>query len=194
MAETRLVFLGAPGSGKGTQAERLSRRLGVPAISTGEMLRDAVAAGSELGGRVAEIMGSGALVDDETMAAVMSERLGQQDARRGFILDGYPRTLSQAAALDRILASREEALDAVVLIDVPEAELVRRALARQREDDTEEVIRTRLQVYREKTEPLVRHYTGRGLLHHVDGDRPVERVTEAIVDAVEGGASLAVEA
>lgn len=187
MAETRLVFLGPPGSGKGTQAERLSSRLGVPAISTGKMLRDAVKAESELGRRVGEIMGSGDLVDDETMAAVVQERLAQDDARAGFILDGYPRTLAQAAALDAILADMDEQLDAVVLIEVPEAELVRRALARQREDDTEEVIRTRLEVYRDKTEPLVRHYADRGRLHRVDGHQSMDEVAEAIAEAIEGG-------
>ena len=187
MAETRLVFLGPPGSGKGTQAERLSSRLGVPAISTGKMLRHAVKAESELGRRVGEIMGSGDLVDDETMAAVVQERLAQDDARAGFILDGYPRTLAQAAALDAILADMDEQLDAVVLIEVPEAELVRRALARQREDDTEEVIRTRLEVYRDKTEPLVRHYADRGRLHRVDGHQSMDEVAEAIAEAIEGG-------
>jgi len=187
VAETRLVFLGPPGSGKGTQAERLSSRLGVPAISTGKMLRHAVKAESELGRRVGEIMGSGDLVDDETMAAVVQERLAQDDARAGFILDGYPRTLAQAAALDAILADMDEQLDAVVLIEVPEAELVRRALARQREDDTEEVIRTRLEVYRDKTEPLVRHYADRGRLHRVDGHQSMDEVAEAIAEAIEGG-------
>lgn len=184
MAELRVVFLGAPGSGKGTQAERLSARLGVPAISTGEMLRDAVAAQSELGRRVEEIMSSGALVDDATMAAVVTERLARDDARGGFILDGYPRTLVQAGELDRILSGRGERLDAVVLIEVPEAELARRALARQRNDDTEEVIRTRLDVYREKTEPLVRHYAEHGVLHRVDGDQTIEAVTDAILSTL----------
>lgn len=187
VAETRLVFLGAPGSGKGTQAERLSGRLGVPTVSTGEMLRSAVAVQNDLGRRVAEIMGSGDLVDDATMEAVVAERLDREDARAGFILDGYPRTLVQAAALEGILADRDEELDAVILIEVPEAELVRRALARQREDDTEEVIRTRLEVYREKTEPLVRHYAELGLLHRIDGHRSIDEVTEAI------GTVLAVE-
>lgn len=187
MAETRLVFLGAPGSGKGTQAEQLSERLGVPAVSTGEMLRSAVAAQNELGRRVAEIMGSGDLVDDATMEAVVEERLDREDARSGFILDGYPRTLAQAEALDRILAGRDEELHAVVLIEVPESELVRRALARQRDDDTEDVIRTRLDVYREKTEPLVRHYAERGQLHRVDGDRPIDEVTDAIASVLAVG-------
>jgi adenylate kinase len=176
----RLVFLGAPGCGKGTQAARLSERLGVPAVSTGEMLRNAVTAESELGRRVAEIMSSGDLVDDVTMTAVVAERLSRNDARAGFILDGYPRTLAQVEALDRILADRNERLDAVVLLEVPEEELIRRALARRREDDADDVIRTRLDVYSEKTEPLVRCYADRGLLHRVDGDRPVEAVTDAI--------------
>lgn len=181
MAEQRLVLLGAPGSGKGTQAERLAARLAIPAISTGEMLRAAVAEGAALGERVAGIMAAGELVDDATMGAVVRERLAKQDARPGFILDGYPRTLAQAAALDGILAGRGAELDAVVRIDVPEAELVRRALERRRADDSDEVVRTRLEVYRAKTEPLIAHYRQRGLLREVNGWRPIEEVTDEIL-------------
>ena len=181
---SRLVLLGAPGSGKGTQAERLSLALGVPAISTGEMLREAVAAGSELGRRVENIMRSGELVDDETMAEVVAARLAKEDAGGGFLLDGYPRTLEQAAALDEILGDREIDLDAVVFIDVPEEELVRRTLARQRADDNEETIRIRLDVYRDKTEPLVSLYRDRGLLREIDGHRTIDEVATAIVDAL----------
>ncbi|MEO8198432.1 MAG: adenylate kinase [Thermoanaerobaculia bacterium] len=177
----RAVMLGAPGSGKGTQAEYLAAALGVPAISTGAMLRDAVALGSALGRKVEGIMASGALVDDGLMAEVVRERLGRTDAASGFLLDGYPRTTGQAATLDSILEQRRETLDAVVMLDVPEPVLVARAVARQRADDQEEVVRERLRVYREKTEPLVAHYESRNLLRRIDGERTVGEVTTAIL-------------
>ena len=173
------VLLGAPGSGKGTQAERLAAALGVPAISTGEMLRQAVAEGSELGARVEHVMAAGALVDDALMAEVVADRMARPDAEQGFLLDGYPRTTTQAETLDRLLAERGRSLQAVVLLDVPEGVLVERALARRRADDREEVVRERLRVYREKTEPLVGHYRERNLLARVDGNRPVAEVTDA---------------
>lgn len=181
---TRLVLLGPPGSGKGTQAEILEGELGVPAISTGDMLREAVAENSPLGRQVESIMSSGALVDDATMAEVVRERLGRRDAVGGFILDGYPRTLPQAETLRSILEGSEAELDAVVLVDVPEEELISRALARGRSDDSEEVIRERLRVYREKTRPLVEHYEERSLLRTVDGHAGIEEVSRRILDAV----------
>lgn len=180
-AGMRAVMLGAPGSGKGTQAEFLAVALGVPAISTGAMLREAVARGSELGKKVEGIMAAGALVDDALMAEVVRERLAQADASHGFLLDGYPRTTGQAATLDGILEERREGLDVVIMLEVPEPVLVARAVARQRADDREEVVRERLRVYREKTEPLVEHYERRGLLRRVDGERPVEVVTKSIL-------------
>jgi adenylate kinase len=183
----RVVFLGPPGSGKGTQAAGLARDLGVPAISTGDMLREAVANGSELGRRVRKIMESGELVGDDLMAEVVKERLANGDTDRGFLLDGYPRTASQAETLRQILDAGEDELDHVVFIDVPEQELVRRALLRQRVDDREDVVRERLRVYREKTQPLVDFYRGEGLLREVDGNRPVEQVRQAILDAIEAG-------
>ena len=184
----RLVMLGAPGSGKGTQAERLAAELDVPAISTGEMLREAVEAGTDLGRRVAAIMESGDLVDDETMAEVVAARLDQSDAASGYLLDGYPRTIEQALALDTILDAQSSRLDAVLFIDVPEVELVRRALARQRADDTEETIRTRLMVYRDKTEPLVDVYRGRGLLREINGNQTIDEVASDILGALGRGA------
>jgi adenylate kinase len=182
----RAVMLGAPGSGKGTQAELLARRLRVPAISTGDMLRQAVAEKSELGDRVKGTMAAGGLVDDQLMSEVVRRRLERGDVERGFLLDGYPRTTSQAATLDDLLAGRGQRLDAVVLLDVPEVVLVRRAVARRREDDRESVVRERLRVYREKTEPLVAHYSERGLLRRVDGDREIGAVTESILQALRG--------
>ena len=181
----RLVMLGPPGSGKGTQAGLLSDELGMPAISTGEMLRRAVASGSTLGRRVESIMVTGALVDDDTMAEVVGERLAREDALNGHLLDGYPRTLAQADTLARILEERGSPLDAVVLIEVPEDELVRRTLARQREDDTEEVVRRRLEVYHEKTEPLIEYYERLGLLRRVDGDRTIAEVHASLREALE---------
>ena len=154
----RIVLLGPPGSGKGTQAAILAKGLGVPAISTGEMLRDAVAEASPLGLKVKEIMAAGELVDDETMADVVRDRLAGDDADSGFVLDGYPRTLSQAATLQEILDRSGKQLDAVVQIDVPEGELVNRVRGRPRADDTEKVMLQRLAVYHEQTEPLVAHY------------------------------------
>ena len=184
----RVVFLGPPGSGKGTQAATLARELGVPAISTGDMLREAVANGSELGRRVREIMESGELVGDDLMAEVVKDRLANGDTERGFLLDGYPRTAAQAETLRQILDAREGELDHVVFIDVPEEELVKRALLRQRgADDREDVVRERLRVYREKTQPLVDFYRGEGLLREVDGNRPVDAVRRSILDALEAG-------
>jgi adenylate kinase len=180
----RAVLLGAPGSGKGTQAERLAAALGIPAISTGDLLRQAVAAGSPLGRRVAAVMAAGQLVDDALMAEVVRERLAGADVRDGFLLDGYPRTCSQAATLDTILEDRGQGLDAVVFLDVPEEVLVQRALGRRRADDRESVIRERLRVYRESTEPLVGHFDALGLLRRIDGDRAMNEVTRAVLEAL----------
>jgi adenylate kinase len=181
----RIVLLGPPNAGKGTQAEMLRSRLGVPGISTGDMLRREAASGTPLGRRVKSIMDSGDLVDDATMAEVVRERLRQADGGRGFLLDGYPRTLAQAETLAAILAAAGRPLDAVLLIAVPEAELERRALARGRSDDREEVIRERLRVYREKTEPLIGYYRRLGLLREVDGHRPIEEVGRQLLAGIE---------
>jgi adenylate kinase len=148
------------------------------------MLREAVAEGSELGRKVDGIMASGALVDDATMADVVRERLAKADARDGFLLDGYPRTLPQAETLAGILRDAGRELDGVLLVEVPEEELVRRAVLRQRADDREEVVRERLRVYREKTAPLIGYYEQRGLLRRVDGHRPIEEVTPQMLAAL----------
>lgn len=172
----RIVFLGPPNSGKGTQAKVLAEALDIPAISTGEMLRAAVDAGSDLGQRVAGVMARGDLVDDDLMADVVRDRLSQADAAEGFLLDGYPRTAAQAATLEEILGERYAELHDVVLIDAPEEVLVARALGRGREDDREEVVRERLRVYRQKTAPLVDFYDVKGLLRRIDGDQTIEEV------------------
>lgn len=172
----RVVMLGAPGSGKGTQAERLAAAYGIPAISTGEMLRAAVAAGSDLGREVQAVMAQGKLVDDDLMADVVRDRLAQPDAGRGFLLDGYPRTGAQARTLEEVLRRSGAKLDHVLYLEVPEQVLVERALGRGRADDSEPVVRERLRVYRDSTEPLVRHYRELGLLRTVRGDQSVEGV------------------
>jgi len=183
----RIVLLGAPGCGKGTQAARLAETLGIPAISTGDMLRAAVAAGNELGGRVEGVMASGALVDDELMAEVVRDRLSQPDADAGFLLDGYPRTAPQAGTLEEILNGSQ--IDHVVTIDVPDEELVQRIVLRGRgADDREEVVWERLQVYAAQTEPLIAHYEELGLLRRVNGNVPIEQVTAAIEAALAGTA------
>lgn len=174
----RIVFLGPPNSGKGTQAAMLATTLGVPAISTGEMLRAAVAAKSALGQRVEAVMAEGQLVSDDLMADVVRERLTQDDAQQGYILDGYPRTLPQAETLAEILGSRE--LGPVLLVDAPEEVLLERALGRGREDDTEEIARKRQQVYRSETSPLIAYYETRNLLQRIDGAQSIEDVKASI--------------
>lgn len=180
----RLILLGAPGSGKGTQAALLAEELGIPAISTGEMLRQAVAAGTPLGEKVKQVMSSGDLVDDATMGEVVKERLAREDAKEGFILDGYPRTLVQADLLAEILEEMESELNGVLYLQVPEAVLVERILGRQRADDTEDVIRQRLVVYKRQTQPLVEYYEQRGKLMAIHGDRLIEEVAEALLEAL----------
>lgn len=172
--------MGPPNSGKGTQAEILADRMGVPSISTGAMLRESVAEGTELGARVEGIMQAGELVDDATMAEVVQARLAKDDARRGFILDGYPRTVAQAETLASILAESGGRLDAAVSIAVPEEALIARALGRGRADDREEVLRERFRVYEEKTAPVIGYYKRSSLLREVDGDLPIAEVTSRI--------------
>jgi adenylate kinase len=154
--------------------------MGVPAISTGDMLRASVEAGTELGLRVAGVMARGDLVDDDLMAEVIHQRLAEVDASEGFLLDGYPRTPSQAETLMGILAEGRTELDAVVLIDAPDDVLIARALGRGRKDDQEHVVRDRLRVYEEKTAPLVAYYDGLGVLRRIDGDATIDAVQAAI--------------
>lgn len=177
----RIVMLGPPGSGKGTQAERIAERLEIPWISTGQMLRDAVARESALGQRISGVLDSGQLVDDETMADVVRDRLSRPDTGGGFLLDGYPRNLDQASTLGEILGERGESLSTVLFIDVPQEELVKRALLRNRgADDREEVVRSRLRVYEQKTQPLIEYYERFGLLEPINGDQTIDEVTEEI--------------
>ena len=184
----RVVFLGPPGSGKGTQAKLLAERLGVPAISTGEILRAAVMEGNPLGLKAKTVMDTGELVSDDLMIALIRERTQQPDAKRGFILDGFPRTLAQAAALEAMLAETGDALSGALNMTVPEPLLIDRmagrSAAESRSDDAPATVRERLRVYREKTAPLVDYYRKHGLLADVDGVGTVSEVADRIDEAL----------
>jgi adenylate kinase len=188
MKARRLLLLGPPGAGKGTQAARLAGKLGVPQISTGEMLRQAVAAESELGRRVERTLARGELVSDAIVIEVARARLARSDAQAGFVLDGFPRTVAQAEALDRMLAVMGAPLDACVALEVDEEAVVERLLRRagveRRSDDTEQAIRRRIRVYREQTAPLLDYYRRRGVLRAVDGRGSIEEVEKAIEEAL----------
>src|SRR3954452_19944054 len=206
----RLILLGPPGAGKGTQAQRLVQRYGIVQLSTGEMLRAAVAAGTPVGLQARGIMASGALVPDDIVIGIISDRLDQPDARRGFILDGFPRTVPQAQALDALLKKKHMKLDAVVELRVNESALLARVesrvaemLARGEEvriDDTPEVLSKRLASYRALTEPLIHYYSERRKLLTVDGMMTIEHVTRQInriltaIGAVEAKAAKKVAA
>jgi adenylate kinase len=186
----RLILLGPPGAGKGTQAKILVEAYGIPQLSTGDILRAAIAAKTPLGLEAKAIVDRGDLVSDTIVNGIVSERLDAEDCKPGFILDGFPRTIAQAEALDQMLAEKGIALDAVIEIKAEADELVKRVINRAKEsggaraDDNEEVLRKRLGVYSEQTAPLVAYYTGRGLLKPVDGMAPVDEVTAAIKAAL----------
>jgi adenylate kinase len=186
----RLILLGPPGSGKGTQAQRLVRRYGIVQLSTGEMLRAAVAAQTPVGIEAQHIMASGGLVPDEIVVGIISDRLDQPDAAKGFILDGFPRTVPQAEALDQLLKKKHMKLDAVIELRVNESALLQRVETRVAEmrqrgeevrvDDTPEVLTRRLASYRSQTEPLIHYYSERRKLLTVDGMMTIEHVTQEI--------------
>jgi adenylate kinase len=184
----RVIFLGPPGCGKGTQAKLLGERLGVPAVSTGDMLREAVRQGTPLGQRAKTIMDAGELVPDDVVIGLIRERIGAPDARQGFLLDGFPRTVEQARALDRLLAGNGVSLDGVLNLLVPETTLVERMLSRAvnegRSDDRPETVAERLRVYREKTAPLVDHYRELGVLSDIDGSGEIAEIAERIEQAL----------
>jgi adenylate kinase len=195
----RLILLGPPGAGKGTQAQHLVAKYGIIQLSTGDMLRAAVAAGTPIGRQVSEIMASGALCPDEIVVSIVEDRVQQPDAHEGFVLDGFPRTVPQAVALDRMLARHGVALDAVIALKVDENALLKRIEGRVaetrarggtlRDDDDPQVVHRRLLAYREQTAPLITYYQLQGVLQTVDGMAPIPEVTAAIEQALRDAAA-----
>ncbi len=181
----RIVFIGPPGAGKGTQAERMIEKYKLAHLSTGDMLRAARDAQTEVGKKADEYMSSGQLVPDEIIVGVIQERLSQADCEGGYLLDGFPRTIAQAEALDKMLADKGTPLDVVLELKVPEEELFTRLAGRGRADDTPEVIKQRLVAYRDQTSPLLDYYGKAGLLKSIDGLGTVDDIfgrVQAILD------------
>ncbi len=186
----RMILLGPPGAGKGTQSVRITERYNIPQLSTGDMLRAAVAAQTPVGIKAKEAMDAGALVSDEIVVGIVADRIGEPDAANGFILDGFPRTVAQAEALDGMLKKKGQPLDVVLEFVVDEGILLDRITTRAREtqergepvrkDDNPDVFRTRLDAYKEQTAPLSDHYRATGLLRQVDGMQPIDTVTQEV--------------
>ena len=176
----RIVFIGPPGAGKGAQAERMIERYGLAHLSTGDMLRAARDAETEVGKKAQGYMSAGQLVPDDIVVAILDERLSQPDCQKGYLLDGFPRTIDQAEALDRILVEKKTPLDAVVELKVPEEELFKRLAGRGRADDQPDVIRQRLVVYRRQTEPLLDYYGKGDVLKTIDALGSIEDVFQRI--------------
>jgi adenylate kinase len=186
----RLIIMGPPGSGKGTQAEHLARHFGIPAISTGDLFRAHVRDKTELGLEASAFMDKGEFVPDHVTTDMLKQRMEEPDAADGFLLDGYPRTVIQIGALDEMLAARGQPLEVVLALTAPDGELLARMLRRAQEqgrsDDTEAVIQRRLELYREETQPVLTAYTKRGILLTVEGTGERESITRAAIAAVEG--------
>ena len=195
-----LMLLGAPGAGKGTQSELVSKKLGIPQLSTGEMLRAAVKAGSAVGLQAKKIMAEGGLVSDEIVVGIISDRISEPDCRPGFILDGFPRTLPQAAALDDLLKSKGRKIDTVIELKVDDGALVSRIENRAREtaaaggtvraDDNAEALKTRLMAYYRETAPISGYYFAHKLLRSVDGMAPIGEVTRQIDEIITKSAKV----
>jgi adenylate kinase len=190
----RLILLGPPGAGKGTQAQRLVDKHQIVQLSTGDMLRAAIAAGTPIGLKAKDIMARGELVSDEVVVGIVSDRIDQPDAKRGFVLDGFPRTVAQAEALDHLLKAKGLPLDAVVELRVDEGILLKRIETRVAEltaagkpvraDDNAEALKVRLEAYRKQTAPLIDYYGRKGALKTVDGMAPIDEVTAAIASVL----------
>lgn len=184
----RIVLLGAPGSGKGTQAALMEERLGMPHISTGVLLRNAAKRGTALGLQAKSIIDQGELVPDNIMSDMIEERLNRDDVANGFILDGYPRNLAQAQSLDEMLGRLGQPADIAIQIDVDPEQIIKRIAGRAKQegraDDSEEVVRNRMRIYHEKTAPVIDYYAGRGLLTHVLGDGSIEVILERILSVL----------
>ena len=180
----RLIFLGPPGAGKGTQAQLLAGLLAIPHISTGDILRSAIAQATPLGQKAKSYMEKGELVPDELLLDLVRDRLQQPDTQKGWILDGFPRNVSQATFLEKLLQELNQTFDYAVNLDVPDEVLMTRLLGRGRHDDNEQTVRKRLEVYRHETEPLIGFYKERASLKVIDGDRSVEEVTQSLQQSV----------
>ena len=189
MTATRLLIVGPQGSGKGTQGVRIAEAYGIPVVSTGDVFRANIAAGSELGQRVQQIVEQGRLVPDELTSEIVRDRLAQPDATDGFLLDGYPRNLGQVAHLDDFLTSRDESLDAVIELRVPRDESIARlglrAAQEGRSDDTDEIIAHRLDIYENETAPILDVYGERGIVDAIDGVGTLDQITDRIFAALE---------
>jgi adenylate kinase len=191
----RLILLGPPGAGKGTQAQRLVEKYGIPQLSTGDMLRAAVKAGTPIGLKAKAIMDSGSLVPDDIVVGIVAQRIEEPDAAPGFILDGFPRTVAQAEALDKILEEKNHRLEAAIELEVDVGKLLERIIRRAeehkaagepaRKDDDPSVFKTRLDAYRRDTAAVTPYYQGKGILHRVDGMTSVDIVAKAIDEVVE---------
>jgi len=181
---TKIIFLGPPGSGKGTQGALIAEKYGIPHISTGDILRGAIASQTPLGIKAQSYVDNGDLVPDELILDLIEERLGQDDAQNGWVLDGFPRNVPQAEFLSGLLAKLDQHCNAVVNLDVPNEVILQRLLARGRRDDCEKTITHRLDVYREQTAPLIDYYHHNNLLKTVNGDRPMEEITSEIIAIV----------
>ena len=175
----RIILFGPPGCGKGTQATFISESLSIPHLSTGEMLRSAVSSGSEIGLKAKNIMESGGLVSDQIVLSIVEERIAKHDCEKGFILDGFPRTVNQAEKLDLLLSTNQE-LDCVLNIKVDEEEIIKRLIDRSREDDKPDIIKNRFKTYNLETQPLIPFYENRKILFNINGMQEIEKVSEDI--------------